>query len=59
MEASFKEKLIQLVKQHECLYNMEHEDYKNVNYKHRLWERIGATLDVDGKYPTYALQSYS
>lgn len=48
MNNDIKEKLIELVRKHECIYNTKNKNYKNVSYKTLLWEKIGATLQIQG-----------
>ena len=43
------EKLIELVKVYPILYDLSHEDYKNVRKKDKAWEQIGAELKESGK----------
>ncbi|KAJ8934440.1 hypothetical protein NQ318_003835 [Aromia moschata] len=44
------EKLIELVKKYPILYDLSHEEYKNVRKKDKVWEQIGAELNDTGKY---------
>lgn len=44
------EKLIELVRSHECLYNKQSPLYKNVIKKTKLWEEIGEKLGMTGKW---------
>ena len=46
---AFTEKLIELVKICPILYDVSHEDYKNVRKKNKVWEQIGAELKEGGK----------
>jgi len=41
---AFTEKLIELVKIYPILYDLSHEDYKNVRKKDKAWEQIGVEL---------------
>jgi len=43
------EKLIELVKIYPILYDLSHEDYKNVRKKDKVWEQIGVELKESGK----------
>ena len=45
---AFTEKLIELVKIYPVLYDLSHEDYKNV--KDKAWEQIGVELKESGKW---------
>jgi hypothetical protein len=44
-----EEKLIILVQEHECLYNLQHKDYDNNLVKDNCWKDIAAELHVQGK----------
>ena len=44
------EKLIQLVKNYRILYDLSHENYKNVKKKDKIWDEIGKELNECGKY---------
>ena len=44
-----KMKLIELVRQHEVLYNTAHPDHLNTSITDVLWEEIAAILQEDGK----------
>jgi len=44
----FTEKLIELVKIYPILYDLLHEDYKNVRKKDKGWEQIGVELKKTG-----------
>ena len=46
---AFTEKLIELVKIYPILYDLSHEDYKNVR-KDKVWEQIGVELKESGKW---------
>ena len=43
------EKLILLIQQHPCLYDMTQSSYRNKCLKARAWEEIGGALNIDGK----------
>ena len=43
-------KLIELVRQHEVLYNTAHPDHLNTSITDVLWEEIAAILEEDGKF---------
>ena len=45
-----KSKLIELVKQHEVLYNTAHPDHLNSSITDVLWEEIANILEEDGMY---------
>lgn len=47
---AFTEKLIELVKIYPILYDLSHEDYKNVRKKDKAWEQIGVELKESGKW---------
>jgi len=47
---AFTEKLIELVKMYPILYDLWHEDYKNVRKKDKAWEQIGVELKESGKW---------
>ena len=51
-----KMKLIELVRQHEVLYNTAHPDHLNSSVTNVLWEEIANILQEDGQY---VLQVYS
>ncbi|XP_053616345.1 uncharacterized protein LOC128678655 isoform X2 [Plodia interpunctella] len=44
------ERLIEYVKQHPCLYDSSHKEYKNVATKNEIWEAIGRELDTTGDF---------
>ena len=44
------EKLIELAKIYPILYDLSHEDYKNVMKKGKAWEQIGVALKESGKW---------
>jgi len=46
---AFTEKLIELVKICPILYDLSHEDCKNVRKKDKAWEQIGVELKESGK----------
>jgi hypothetical protein len=43
-----EEKLILLVQQHECLYNLQHKDYDNNFIKENSWKEIVEELHSKG-----------
>ena len=45
-----KMKLIELVRQHEVLYNTAHPDHLNTSITDVLWEEITAILEEGGKF---------
>ena len=47
---AFTEKLTELVKIYPILYDLPHEDYKNVRKKDKAWEQIGVELKESGKW---------
>uniref|UniRef100_A0A6P7F325 Transcription factor Adf-1-like n=1 Tax=Diabrotica virgifera virgifera TaxID=50390 RepID=A0A6P7F325_DIAVI len=38
------EKLIELVKKYPILYDLSHEDYKNIRKKDKIWDEIGQEM---------------
>ncbi|KAH1000576.1 hypothetical protein HUJ04_012885, partial [Dendroctonus ponderosae] len=40
------EMLIELVKKYPILYDLSHEDYKNIRKKDKLWDKIGQELHI-------------
>ena len=50
-----KLKLIELVRQHEVLYNTAHSDHLNSSITDVLWEEIAHILEEDGMYFTLIL----
>ncbi|XP_063385486.1 transcription factor Adf-1-like [Cydia fagiglandana] len=48
MDCEMKEKLIEVVRKYECIYNQKHKDYKNSTYKNLLWEQIGVAIGIEG-----------
>lgn len=44
------EKLIFLVSQHKALYEKQSADYKDIEYKEKLWLTIAEKLGKDGRY---------
>ena len=45
-----KMKLIQLVREHEILYDLSHVDHKNAQMKLVIWEKIAEILGETGKF---------
>ena len=45
-----KMKLIQLVREHEILYDLGHIDHKNAQMKLVIWEKIAEILGETGKF---------
>lgn len=43
------EKLIELVRNYPCLYDMGDKSYKDIVLKADIWERIGGELNENGK----------
>lgn len=43
------EQIIDLVRSNECLFNVAHKQYKNNDYKHRLWNALAAKQNRDGE----------
>lgn len=43
------EKLIELVRKHEEIYDLSHSKYMDVNFKERVWRDIGKEMNTDGK----------
>lgn len=50
MSVELKEKLIELVRKYQCIYNPAHKQYKNISYKTTLWDKIAAELNIESKY---------
>ena len=50
-----KSKLIELVRQHEVLYNTAHPDHLNSSITDVLWEEFTHILEEDGMYFTFIL----
>nr|CAH7719377.1 unnamed protein product [Callosobruchus chinensis] len=46
---SITERLIEKVKEYPILYDLGHEDYKNVRKKDKIWDEIGTKLNEDGE----------
>lgn len=44
------ERIIEIVRNYPILYDLSHEDYKNVKKKDRTWSEIGKQLNASGKY---------
>jgi hypothetical protein len=44
-----EERLIALVQEHECLYNLQHEDYDNNLVKDNVWKQIAGEVHAQGK----------
>jgi hypothetical protein len=44
-----EEKLIVVVQEYECLYNLEHRDYDNNLIKENSWKEIAEELHTKGK----------
>jgi len=47
---AFTEKLIQLVKIYPILYDLSHEDNKNVRKKDKAWEKNWCRIKESGKW---------
>lgn len=45
-----EEKLIELVKIEEVLYNKNKKGYKNIRVKDEIWKKIAKELEIDGEY---------
>lgn len=43
------ERIIELVRKHPILYDLSHEDYKNIRKKDKVWTKIGEELGENGK----------
>ena len=43
------EKLISLVKEHECLYNVNSRNYIDKNSKQNAWDEISNEMGISGK----------
>lgn len=41
------EQIIDLVRSNECLHNVSHFQYKNNDYKHRLWSELATKQKRD------------
>jgi hypothetical protein len=48
MDDEVKSKLIELVKNEPCLYDLNHPDYKNVLVKRNVWAKFDEELLVAG-----------
>lgn len=46
----FTAELIRLVKMHPILYDFTLNDYRNTKMKNQIWENIGRSLEVSGKF---------
>lgn len=42
------EMLIEFVKKYPILYDLSHEDYKNIRKKDKLWDEIGQEIHTTG-----------
>ena len=49
MYRAHDEKLIDLVRQYDALYNTSNAMYSDNSYKNRIWEEIGKELNTSGK----------
>ena len=38
------EKIIELVKKYDCIYNLQSPQYKNFQFKSELWKKIGENV---------------
>ena len=47
---NFEEKLINLVRENELLFNLKSMHYKNVFKKDKIWDEIAKNLNSNGKY---------
>ncbi|XP_039747298.1 uncharacterized protein LOC120624688 [Pararge aegeria] len=48
MSVELKEKLIEIVRKYDCIFDQSNNEYRNIHYKALLWERIGSLLDIEG-----------
>lgn len=53
-----EERLIILVQEHECLYNLGHKDYDNNLIKDNIWKEIAITLYTTGKHLFISISFY-
>lgn len=44
------EKLIELVRTYQVLYDTSHEDYMRTKLKDGIWKKIAEEMNTDGKY---------
>lgn len=44
-----EQKLIDLVRDEQCLYNVRHPQYKKFSYRQRKWDSIGEKLSKSGE----------
>jgi len=49
------EKLIELVREHQGLYDLNHPKYSDANWKELRWKEIGQVLNQSGKLSVYNL----
>lgn len=50
LEMGKTEQLIELVRNHRILYDLAHEDYRNIRKKDNIWDQIGTELGETGKF---------
>lgn len=46
-------KLIELVRNHKCLYDARNEHYKDVHIRENVWKEISDEMKQSGKYIIY------
>lgn len=49
------EKLIELVRNHEVLYNHSSAEYRDQTIRQEAWEEIGRHLQITGKFSDFVL----
>ena len=42
--------LISLVRERQCLYDLQHKDYHKQDIKENNWKQIGSQMNIDGKF---------
>lgn len=52
------EKLIECVKAHTVLYNLDHEQYQDINLKNNIWKKIGIQLNQPSKNANILIAIY-
>lgn len=43
------EKIIKVVRNYPIIYDLSHEDYKNIRKKDKIWSKIGEEIGENGK----------
>ena len=51
------EKIINIVKENDCLFNLQSKDFKNYYKKEEIWKEVAETLGLTGKLAKFQFNS--